>query len=311
MSQPAPVMEFIGVSTRRSGVRELFPLWVAELGIPEVHLVGRDLPLDAEPARYREAVERIASIDSARGALVTSHKVGLFDAARDLFHEFDPYAGLTREVSCISKRDGRLIGHAKDPVTAARTLRTMLGDQYFATTGGHVLCLGAGGAGLAIVVHLLERTDRPERVIVTDVRAERLAEIRAVVDRLDTGTVAVDCVPAVSGDSCLVELPSSSLVVNATGMGKDRAGSPLNDRAWFPRDAVVWDLNYRGKLEFLRQARRQRRERALRIEDGWLYFIHGWSEHIAEVFDIDLTPESFERLRNIADQRRPRQGQLP
>jgi len=84
-------------------------------------------------------------------------------------------------------------------------------------------------------------------------------------------------------------------------MGKDRPGSPIGDDARFPEGAVVWELNYRGPLDFLAQARRQAADRRLLVEDGWRYFLHGWSEHIAEVFRLDLTPERFERLRQVAE----------
>ena len=57
--------------------------------------------------------------------------------------------------------------------------------------------------------------------------------------------------------SCSPALPPRSLVVNATGMGKDRPGSPLRAGAAFPERSAVWELNYRGELEFLRQARAQ------------------------------------------------------
>jgi shikimate dehydrogenase len=70
----------------------------------------------------------------------------------------------------------------------------------------------------------------------------------------------------------------------------------VTDRARFPKRCVVWELNYRGELDFLRQARRQERARDLTVEDGWLYFLHGWSEAIAEVFHVELTPERFELL---------------
>ena len=48
------------------------------------------------------------------------------------------------------------------------------------------------------------------------------------------------------------------------------------------------------------------RERRLRIEDGWVYFIHGWTRVIAEVFHIEIPtsgPE-FERLSEIAAEAR-------
>ncbi|MGH3321441.1 MAG: shikimate dehydrogenase family protein, partial [Streptosporangiaceae bacterium] len=296
-------MEFIGVTTSQSSVQGLFPRWVAALGLDCARLVGRDLPLDAEPARYREAVERIARDPAVRGALVTSHKVGLFTAAGDAFDDLDELARLCGEVSCISKRDGRLIGHAKDPVTSARTLRGMLGPGYFAESGGAVLCFGAGGAGLAITVCLLHGVapaDRPRRVVVADVRQERLAAARSVHDQLGTsGSLEYVRVEG-PADALVSSMPRGSLVINATGMGKDLPGSPVTDSARFPAGAVVWDLNYRGALDFLSQARRQADQAGLRVEDGWEYFIHGWVEHIAEVFDLAWTSERFERMREVA-----------
>jgi shikimate 5-dehydrogenase len=90
--------------------------------------------------------------------------------------------------------------------------------------------------------------------------------------------------------------------MNATGLGKDAPGSPITDAAVFPEDGIAWDFNYRGDLVFMDQARAQQTGRNLRIEDGWVYFIHGWTRVIAEVFHIDIPtsgPE-FDRLSRIA-----------
>jgi shikimate 5-dehydrogenase len=89
-------------------------------------------------------------------------------------------------------------------------------------------------------------------------------------------------------DAVLPTLPPGSLVINATGLGKDAPGSPLTDAAAFPHRAIVWDLNYRGNLIFLDQARRQQVARELRVENGWTYFLHGWTQVIAEVFHIAI-----------------------
>ena len=48
-----------------------------------------------------------------------------------------------------TRSDGRLLGWAKDPLSAGRTIQNMLDPGYFGRTGGHVLCFGMGGAGLA------------------------------------------------------------------------------------------------------------------------------------------------------------------
>ena len=49
--------------------------------------------------------------------------------AADLFDELDTNARAFGEISCISKRDGRLVGSAKDPLTARLALEE-LGPQF-------------------------------------------------------------------------------------------------------------------------------------------------------------------------------------
>jgi shikimate 5-dehydrogenase len=102
-------------------------------------------------------------------------------------------------------------------------------------------------------------------------------------------------------DDIVSRLPARSLVANATGMGKDRPGSPVTDKAVFPWEALVWEFNYRGDLKFLEQARRQEEKRTLRIEDGWMYFIYGWALVVAEVFHFELTGEKLEIMKREAD----------
>jgi shikimate 5-dehydrogenase len=91
-------------------------------------------------------------------------------------------------------------------------------------------------------------------------------------------------------------LPDYSIVINATGMGKDTPGSPITDDGVFPRNGIAWEFNYRGELDFMHQALRQRESRSLCVEDGWVYFIHGWSQVIFEVLDVQMKPELFKKL---------------
>ena len=95
------------------------------------------------------------------------------------------------------------------------------------------------------------------------------------------------------------------MVVNATGMGKDTPGSPITDAAVFPLAGVAWELNYRGTLEFLHQARAQQRRARLTVEDGWDYFVHGWSAVVTEVFDVELTPDLYAAFDRAASALRP------
>lgn len=84
-------------------------------------------------------------------------------------------------------------------------------------------------------------------------------------------------------------------------MGKDRPGSPLTDDVRFPEGALVWELNYRGELDFLHQAEAKATEAGLVVEDGWRYFVHGWSAVVAEVFDVPLTPDTVDLLETEAE----------
>jgi shikimate 5-dehydrogenase len=296
-------MRFVGVTTAASSIMRIFPRWADELGI-DAELVGLDLPLGADRDAYREAVRAMRDDPRCAGALVTTHKIALHDAARDLFDELDPFAAAVGEISSIAIRDGRIRGAAKDPLTAGLTLEERLAPDHFAA-GAEVLCFGAGGAGTAIGWYLARRPDAPRRMTFVDVAPERLDHLRAVVapDGAD-GALRTLTAGETDVDELLAGLPRGSLVVNATGMGKDRPGSPLPDSAVLPRRAVVWELNYRGSLEFLAQARGQERERELTVVDGWRYFVHGWTQVVGDVFDVAMTPAVVARLAELAEDAR-------
>jgi len=126
--------------------------------------------------------------------------------------------------------------------------------------------------------------------------------MRAVHEQLRSG-VKVEYVhnsDPLENDRLLGTVPRGSLVVNGTGMGKDSPGSPITDEGVFPEHSLVWELNYRGELDFLHQAQRQELNRGLVIEDGWRYFVHGWTCVIEEVFDVEMTPDLVGELSEIA-----------
>lgn len=296
-------MLFIGVDTRGSSIHEIFPRWAAALGL-DAELVGRDIPLGAEPAAFRAVVEELRADPSIRGALVTSHKVSIYRHARDRIDAVDRWADLCGEVSCLAKRGDRLHGSAKDPITSWHAFAEIAGPDYFARhPTAEVLCLGAGGSGTAFTSRLLAVDAPPARIIVTNRSPERLEILRQIHRRIG-GRVPVEYV-AVSEpgetDALLEGLPPASVVVNATGLGKDRPGSPITDAARFPEGAIVWDFNYRGELRFLDQARRQARERGLTVVDGWRYFVIGWILHVADVFGLELDAARFAELAALAD----------
>jgi shikimate dehydrogenase len=303
---------FIGVTTGQSAVMQIFPRWRDLLGLgSDIQLVGWDLPIHAPEQRYRDAVLQLRDTPQNLGGLVTTHKIDLYRAARDLFDEVNDYTTRLEEVSCISKSSGRLLGWALDPVSVSRTLDGMLRPRYFAETGGGVLCYGAGGAGLAIALYLIDarRDDPPVRLIMTDRSEERLEAVRALHRDLGA-SFPLECLPA-SGRGPLKRMERRSLIINATGMGKDIPGSPLGDEELFPEEAIAWDLNYRGELDFLRQAARQTESRGVRVEDGWQYFIHGWAVVMEKVFARPLSASDLRAMADVASFARPSHAAIP
>lgn len=307
--QPATqqTMYFVGVTTGKSSIMKVFPAWAKHLGLNAV-LRGIDFPPNSDPAQYREAVEFIKGDALSMGGLVTTHKVNLLRASKDLFEDLDPYAQTLHEISSISKRDDRLVGHAKDPISAGVSFEAIVPNGYWSERVAELLILGSGGSSLALTLYLHNKAkaggDVPKKIIVTARRDASLDEMRTV--HADIGfaiPIEYRLAPTPEeADQVVAGLPKGSMVINATGLGKDGPGSPTSDAVVYPEYAIVWEFNYRGDLVFLDQANAQAKERGLKVVDGWVYFIHGWTRVIAEVFDIDIPmsgPE-FDELSRIA-----------
>jgi shikimate 5-dehydrogenase len=301
-----PTFYFIGVTTGKSSIMKVFPEWAAHLGLGGVPIVGIDCLVHDEKETYRRVVRTIKDDPNSLGALVTTHKIDLLTASRDLFDYLDPYAELLGEASSISKRDGKLRAHAKDPITSGLSLEAFVPAGWW-KRGGELCLLGAGGSSLALTSYLMKQKPRaewPSRIVVTNRSPGRLEEMRRIHGTINPGIdVRYVLSPTTEGNDSVVRgLPPASVVVNATGLGKDAPGSPLSDAAVFPEGGMAWEFNYRGDLVFLDQARAQEKSRALKIEDGWTYFIHGWTRVIAEVFDVDIPTSGpgFEALSRIA-----------
>jgi shikimate 5-dehydrogenase len=290
---------------------KVFPRWAEFLGLGEVAIVGIDCKWHDDPSVYWRAVEFIKSDPLSRGALVTTHKIDLLKACRDLFEYLDPFAALCGEISCISKRDNQLRGHAKDPITSGLALEAFLPKDHWRTTGAEAFSMGAGGSSIAITSYLMDPKcgeNRPTKIIVSNRSAPRLEEIKEIHRQLGSFVpVEYHHTPRPEdNDALMSRLKPHSLVMNATGLGKDAPGSPISDAARFPEGGFAWDFNYRGDLKFLDQARVRAGQRNLSVVDGWVYFIHGWTRVIAEVFDVDIpvSGPKFDEISQIAKEAR-------
>ena len=300
-----PTFYFIGVTTTKSSIMKVFPLWMKILGREELVMEGVDCKIHDQPQVYRQAVAQIKYDPLSLGSLVTTHKIDLLNAARDIFDYLDPYAKITGEVSCISKLDGRLEGHAKDPITSGASLDAIIGSCYFDKTHGHVLCFGAGGSGVATLLHLInkkDKADRPDKFTFVNRSQGRLDHAKEMVSGLKTD-IEIEYIrnsdPLVN-DRIMEKFPPYSIFINATGMGKDTPGSPITWQAKFPMHSIAWEFNYRGELDFMHQSLAQVESRNVKVEDGWLYFVHGWTQVVSQVLHFDLTSDLFDELNKAA-----------
>jgi shikimate dehydrogenase len=305
VKKSVPTFYFIGVTTGKSSIMNVFPLWMKVLGRDDVILEGVDCKIHDEPEAYRRAVAQIKYDPLSVGALVTTHKIDLLTATRDMFECLDPYAMITDEISSISKLDGRLEGHAKDPISSGASLDAIIEKGYFGKTKGDVLCFGAGGSGVATLLHLInkkDKEDRPKKFTFVNRSQGRLDHAKEMVGGLKTD-IEIEYIcntnPLVN-DKILEKFPPYSVIINATGMGKDTPGSPITWEGKFPMNSVAWEFNYRGELDFLHQSLAQAENRKVKVEDGWLYFVHGWTQVVAQVLHFDLTPSLFDQLNQAA-----------
>jgi shikimate 5-dehydrogenase len=305
-----PTMYFIGVTTKQSSINAVFPLWAKRLELGDCELRGLDFPLHDKAENYRTAVDFVKRDPLSLGALVTTHKIDLCNACFDRFDVIDPLTKSLGEIGSIYKRGGKLRGRAVDPWTSGYALDAFLPRDHW-RGGAEVMILGAGGAGSALAWHLAKPehgSDRPHRIHVVDRLPDRLEHLQKL-HRSWSSSTQLECSLALEPshvDRRLALLPPGSLVVNATGVGKDTPGSPLTSSAVFPERGFVWEFNYRGNLVFLEQARAQQTSRQLHVEDGWIYFLHGWTRVIADVFNVEIPTHGplFAELGAIAAGRR-------
>lgn len=281
-------MYFYGVTTGKSAIHRVFEAWKPLLGLEHVELRGIDVPLDSPRYVHRAVVEFIRDDVLSMGALITTHKLDVYRHASDLLRQVNDAAGRLDEVSSLVTSEGWIDGLALDTITSGLSIEALV-----PTLGGrHIVSMGAGGAALALVDHLVHRDadDAPASVTVTDISRDRLDSVERIAANashsIEIRTIVME--PGSNHDALIAAAGPGAVIINATGMGKDRPGSPVSDDIVFGEGSFIWEFNYRGELNFLHQAQARAEQDKLTISDGWLYFIHGWTRVIDSVFNLGI-----------------------
>ena len=170
--------------------------------------------------------------------------------------------------------EDRLIGVSPD----AAALRLELGGYLSTGSSIEMVLLGGGGASRAIAL-VSSALPQVRRITITEIDARRRDELKQWAEKLKAHGVErrIDILAAEANDEVTSNASEGALIVNASGMGKDMAGSPISRKVKFPRGSVVWDMNYRGELAFLAYAYDQAETRDLRVRDGFALFIRNWT----------------------------------
>jgi shikimate dehydrogenase len=83
------VIMFVGVTTGSSLIHRAMTSWNPLLGA-SCDLRGVDIPVGADDDCYRRLLDEVTSDDSVAGAVITTHKLRVFETCRTRFASLEP-----------------------------------------------------------------------------------------------------------------------------------------------------------------------------------------------------------------------------
>jgi shikimate dehydrogenase len=201
----------------------------------------------------REALaERVAGMrhPDCLGANVT---VPYKELVIPLLDEIDPLAARIGAANTIVNRDGRLCGYNTDMTGFARALRQ---DGGFDPSGAHVVLLGAGGAGRAATMALVQA--KAASVTIFDIAPERAQ--RLVEDFGRQGETPLRALP-LGEENLAAATKRCQLLVNCTPIGmrhsKEEHDLPM-PAEFIQQGMLVFDIIYNPfETRFLAEAKRR------------------------------------------------------
>ncbi len=274
---------------------------------PSMHEAeGRALGLDYRYTRFDTTVPPwsemslaqildVAERDGFSGVNIT-HPFKL--AAAELAHDLVGPAKALGAINTLVFRDGRRIGHNTDYLGFGGILARDLTGAAF----GEVLLVGAGGAGAAVALALIDHG--ADRLVILDRAAE---PARDLADRLAKARPRADMI--IAQDAREVDFAALDGAVNATPMGMDDHPGCAIDVDRLPSTAWVADIVYFPlETEMLARAR----GRGLRLATGArmavFQAVGSFELFTGRSADPDRMTAHFDRLQRVKQGRAPAAG---
>jgi len=196
--------------------------------------------------------ERVAGMRHP-GCLGTNVTVPYKELVIPMLDEIDPLAARIGAVNTIANRDGRLCGYNTDVTGFARALRE---EGGFDPSGAHVVLLGAGGAGRAATMALVQA--QAASVTIADLIPERAEKLVEDLGRQGETTLRG---LAPGEENLAAATKRCQLLVNCTPIGmrhsKEEHDLPMPPELIHP-DMLVFDIIYNPfETRFLTEAKRR------------------------------------------------------
>lgn len=215
------------------------------------HINARYLAFDVAPDGLADAVAGIRSMGISGVNLSMPFK----QTVVPMLDEMTPRARRIKAVNTIKNVDGRLIGDSTDGAGVFQDLQ----NQGVNLQGQHVMILGAGGAGKAIIAAALDYD--VASVTVFKRQNQTYAQVAAWLAALNQTTpIEMQIQPYEDAAAMLRVAQASDLIINATNIGMTETGLPVTPQvmAALTPDQTVYDVIYQPlETAFLKQAKAQ------------------------------------------------------
>jgi len=190
------------------------------------------LPFGVSPERLKRALLGLPALGICGVNLTIPHKENAIKHMDELSEE----ATVVGAINTVVVKSGKLKGYNTD---VEGFLRSLSEDAGFAPEGEKVAVLGAGGASRSVLFALARA--KVSRLMIAN-RTLGRAEKLAVEMSEKFPEVEIKVMP-LGSDSLERQIPSCSLLVNATSLGM-KGELPVSDADCFHEGLTVYDLVY-------------------------------------------------------------------